>query len=213
MEEFTGTDKELKEMYKIVCGIMSKPESFAFREPVDWKGLGLLDYPEVVKNPMDLGTVKSKMESNQYTTVEEVATDVRLVWSNCMLYNRDGSEFYHLADKFSRGFEGAYRALRKLSDNSPPDPNRIPSVDEKIQLSHDIFKIGNSELARVLTIIETSAPYALSRKASTDEVLINFDALPAKVFHEVDQFVSGCVLAIAGNNKRGKKRKTDGKDS
>mmetsp|Transcript_1285 Transcript_1285/g.1346 ORF Transcript_1285/g.1346 Transcript_1285/m.1346 type:complete len:214 (-) Transcript_1285:68-709(-) len=213
MEEFTGTDKELKEMYKIVCGIMSKPESFAFREPVDWKGLGLLDYPEVVKKPMDLGTVKSKMESNQYTTVEEVATDVRLVWSNCMLYNRDGSEFYHLADKFSRGFEGAYRALRKLSDNSPPDPNRIPSVDEKIQLSHDIFKIGNSELARVLTIIETSAPYALSRKASTDEVLINFDALPAKVFHEVDQFVSGCVLAIAGNNKRGKKRKTDGKDS
>lgn len=92
MEEFTGTDKELKEMYKIVCGIMSKPESFAFREPVDWKGLGLLDYPEVVKKPMDLGTVKSKMESNQYTTVEEVATDVRLVWSNCMLYNRDGSE-------------------------------------------------------------------------------------------------------------------------
>lgn len=64
-------------------------------------------------------------------------------------------------------------------------------------------------MARVLTIIETSAPYAISKKASTDEVIINFDALPAKVFHEVDQFVSNCVLAIAGNSKRGKKRKGD----
>lgn len=84
--------KELKDMYKIICGIMSKSESYAFREPVDWKGLGLLDYPQIIKHPMDLGTIKSKLESNQYENVEQAAADIRLVWSNCMLYNRDGSE-------------------------------------------------------------------------------------------------------------------------
>jgi hypothetical protein len=29
-----------------------------FLEPVMWKEWGLLDYPKVIKNPMDLGTVK-----------------------------------------------------------------------------------------------------------------------------------------------------------
>jgi hypothetical protein len=84
--------KELKEIYKVVCIIISRNESFAFREPVDWKGMGLLDYPEIIKKPMDLGTVKKKLEAGAYETIEDVAKDVRLVWANCMLYNSSGSE-------------------------------------------------------------------------------------------------------------------------
>jgi hypothetical protein len=43
------------DMLKLVLGLMSRPESLAFRDPVDWKGLGLDDYPAIVKAPMDLG--------------------------------------------------------------------------------------------------------------------------------------------------------------
>ena len=32
------------DMYKIVCSLLSRPESLVFREPVDYKGLGLVDY-------------------------------------------------------------------------------------------------------------------------------------------------------------------------
>ena len=80
------------EMYKIVCSMISRPESSAFREPVDWKAMGLLDYLNIVKNPMDLGTIKTKIEASKYNSLDEIASDVRLVWRNCMLYNRDGSE-------------------------------------------------------------------------------------------------------------------------
>ena len=59
---------------------------------VDWKYLGLLDYPDVVKHPMDLGTVIKRIESDAYSSREEIASDVRLVWSNCKTYNREGSE-------------------------------------------------------------------------------------------------------------------------
>ena len=79
-------------MLKIVCSILSRNESLVFREPVDWKGMGLWDYPEIVKDPMDLGTIKKKIENDEYEAVEDIANDIRLVWSNCMLYNRDGSE-------------------------------------------------------------------------------------------------------------------------
>jgi hypothetical protein len=80
------------EMLKILLSIMSRRESFAFREPVDWKGLGLTDYLDIVKKPMDLGTIKNKIETNEYESAEDIANDIRLVWTNCMLYNRDGSE-------------------------------------------------------------------------------------------------------------------------
>jgi hypothetical protein len=41
---------------------------------------------------MDLGTVREKLDKKEYGSVAEVAADVRLVWSNCMRYNADGSE-------------------------------------------------------------------------------------------------------------------------
>ena len=110
-----------EEMYKIVLSFISRPESNAFRDPVDWKHLGLLDYPSIVKHPMDLGvmsyiiyhydhyqwinhpatiicttifntvtiiamiisisylsgTIKKRMESDVYDTVEDVARDMR----------------------------------------------------------------------------------------------------------------------------------------
>ena len=114
---------------------------------MEWEALGLLDYPEIVKRPMDLGTIKNKLENSEYNTEHEVAQDIRLVWSNCMIYNQDGSDFYHLADKFSRKFEEAYALLRKSDEMA--DPDRIPNVDDRIKLSYDIFRIDSVELGRV----------------------------------------------------------------
>jgi hypothetical protein len=182
------------DMYKIVCSLISRHESQVFREPVNWKELGLFDYRDIVKNPMDLGTIKTKIENNKYSKIDEIAEDIRLVWYNCMLYNRDGSEYYHLADKFAKGFEHAYTVLRRMEDTSHLDINRMPTLEEKMSLSHDLFKIGNNEIARALTIIETSCPGALSRKVSSDEVLINVDALTPSTFHEVNSFVMSCIL-------------------
>ena len=41
---------------------------------------------------MDLGQIKRGIEAGKYSSIEQAANDIRLVWSNCMLYNRDGSE-------------------------------------------------------------------------------------------------------------------------
>ena len=86
------TKEGFPEMLKIVCSMLSRNESLVFRDPVDWRGLELLDYPDIVKRPMDLGTIKKKIENDDYLTIDDIANDIRLVWSNCMLYNRDGSE-------------------------------------------------------------------------------------------------------------------------
>lgn len=72
------------------------------------------------------------------------------------------------------------------------------------------LQITNTDTARVLTMIETSCPNALSRKASTDEVLINFDALTPRCFHEVNTFVLSCFLNISGSKKNKKRKAGEG---
>lgn len=47
----------LQQVSKIVNSLFNKPETLAFREPVNPKAMGIPDYPQIVKNPMDLGTV------------------------------------------------------------------------------------------------------------------------------------------------------------
>ena len=66
-----------------------------FNEPVDPVSLGLPNYFDVVKEPMDLGTILSRLSAGEqqdwakceYQTAEAVYRDVSLVWHNCVLYN------------------------------------------------------------------------------------------------------------------------------
>ena len=61
---------------------------------------------------MDLGTIKRKLERDQYETPQQCANDVRLVWSNCMTYNSEGSDFWLLAKAYSKRFEDRYRKIK-----------------------------------------------------------------------------------------------------
>ena len=50
--------EELKKVNVILQKLIDSNDSVEFRAPVDWKGMGLTDYPLIVKTPMDLTTIK-----------------------------------------------------------------------------------------------------------------------------------------------------------
>lgn len=56
-------------------------------EPVDAEALNLPDYFEVIKDPMDLSTIKKKMDAKQYANAEEFRDDIMLMCRNCFAYN------------------------------------------------------------------------------------------------------------------------------
>jgi len=58
--------EELKKLHQLIQSLIDSPDSFDFRSPVDYLTFGLLDYPLIVKKPMDLGTVKKHMSNNSY---------------------------------------------------------------------------------------------------------------------------------------------------
>eukprot|EP00980_Cylindrotheca_fusiformis_P023436 scaffold10476_cov142-Cylindrotheca_fusiformis.AAC.11 len=116
MPPAAGQAEPIKRMLKILNSLWNRSDSAPFREPVDWRGLELYDYPEIISKMMDLGTIKRRLERNHYTTAHQVAEDIRLVWDNCMTYNADGSDFWLLAKSYSRRFEDRYRKVKQEFD-------------------------------------------------------------------------------------------------
>jgi hypothetical protein len=55
----------LQECYQILKFFQSRPDADAFTEPVDWEAFGLMDYPEIITHPMDLGTVQVREEGER----------------------------------------------------------------------------------------------------------------------------------------------------
>ena len=45
------------------------------------------DYPDIVKNPMDFGTIKKKLNLYAYKSGQEFLDDMKLVFDNCIIYN------------------------------------------------------------------------------------------------------------------------------
>ncbi|CAI2175822.1 3081_t:CDS:10 [Funneliformis geosporum] len=72
------------------------PYAYPFYEPVDAEKLGVPDYYKVIKQPMDLATINSKLENDQYASAEEFEDDIRLMFRNCYTYNGVGSEVYNM---------------------------------------------------------------------------------------------------------------------
>ncbi|WOK97944.1 transcription factor GTE4 [Canna indica] len=85
--------------------LMKHKHGWVFNKPVDVEALGLYDYFSIIKHPMDLGTVKSRLTSNFYETPDEFAADVRLTFRNAMTYNPKGQDVHIMAEQLSNIFE------------------------------------------------------------------------------------------------------------
>jgi hypothetical protein len=125
-------DPEMKKCYTLLHQIISNKSSWAFRQPVDPVALGVPDYLEIIKNPMDLSTVDSKIRAGKYSTSQDFANDMKLIWSNAMTFNQNGDEYYLAAEKLGNFFEKKMAAIlkeKKVSPNSPPKSKPfIPTV-------------------------------------------------------------------------------------
>ncbi|CAB1438369.1 unnamed protein product [Pleuronectes platessa] len=82
--------------------------AWPFYTPVDAVALGLRDYHDVIKQPMDLNTIRKKMDQREYATVKEFAGDVRLMFSNCYKYNPPTHEVVYMARKLQEIFEARF---------------------------------------------------------------------------------------------------------
>ncbi|XP_038056192.1 histone lysine acetyltransferase CREBBP-like isoform X2 [Patiria miniata] len=81
------------------------PESLPFQQPVDPKTLQIPDYFDIVRQPMDLSTIKHKLDTGVYQNPWQYVDDVWLMLENAWLYNRKTSRVYKYCSKLAEVFE------------------------------------------------------------------------------------------------------------
>ncbi|XP_027002681.1 bromodomain testis-specific protein isoform X8 [Tachysurus fulvidraco] len=158
-----GRRAKLSERLKYCSGILK--EMFAkrhsayawpFYEPVDAEALGLHDYHEIIHQPMDLGTIKKKMDSREYTDALQFAADVRLMFSNCYKYNPPNHEVVAMARKLQEVFESRFSKI--------PDEQKPLTAGQ-----HLMSKRGKNEQAESPSSSESSDSESLSESSSDSE--------------------------------------------
>ncbi|XP_022750824.1 transcription factor GTE4-like isoform X2 [Durio zibethinus] len=104
-------NKFFKSCSSLLERLMKHKHGWVFNAPVDVKGLGLHDYYSIIKHPMDLGTVKSRLNKNWYKSPREFAEDVRLTFRNAMTYNPKGQDVHIMAEQLSQIFEDKWAPI------------------------------------------------------------------------------------------------------
>jgi E1A/CREB-binding protein len=89
---------------QVLTALQDHQHGWVFNSPVDPVELGLPDYFEVVKRPMDLGTIRKKLDNGVYTKLEDFKYHVNLVFDNAMMYNPEGSVVYNFAREMKEKF-------------------------------------------------------------------------------------------------------------
>ena len=77
------------------------------------------DYYEVIKEPMDLSTMESKLEADQYVTPEDFIYDAKLIFSNCRKYNSENTPYTKSANKLEKYMWQQIKAIPEWSHLDP----------------------------------------------------------------------------------------------
>ncbi|KAK2971366.1 hypothetical protein RJ640_030332, partial [Escallonia rubra] len=103
----------MKQCETLLNRLMSHQHGWIFNKPVDVVNLNIPDYFTVIKHPMDLGTVKTRLTSGEYLNPLDFAADVRLTFSNAMTYNPRGNDVHFMAETLSKFFEVRWKPIEK----------------------------------------------------------------------------------------------------
>ncbi|XP_042359380.1 ATPase family AAA domain-containing protein 2B [Plectropomus leopardus] len=87
-EQEENTLRELRLFLRDVTKRLATDKRFnIFSKPVDIEEVS--DYLEVIRQPMDLSTIMTKIDTHQYLTVKDFLVDIDLICSNALEYNPD----------------------------------------------------------------------------------------------------------------------------
>ncbi|MGH0140583.1 UNVERIFIED_CONTAM: hypothetical protein FKN15_009010 [Acipenser sinensis] len=78
--------------------------AWPFHEPVDASRLSLPDYHKIIKHPMDMGTIKKRLENNYYRSASECMQDFNTMFTNCYIYNKPTDDIVLMAQSLEKVF-------------------------------------------------------------------------------------------------------------
>lgn len=201
-------DESMTMCMSILKQMQGKNEASPFLEPVDWEFYGLTDYPEIIKDPMDLGTIQERVENGKITTTVDFGEHVRLVWKNAMRYNRSDSDIYITAEKLSKVFEKKFAKVKPTGNVGggmrPPVATDMMATKQRrksggaaggaagskdrITFSKLIMGLPNPELNELVDRVAKGSPEALNEEED-EEIEIDINSINGQLLLELNTFM------------------------
>ena len=101
---------------EVLKGLQTHQHGWVFNCPVDPEELGLPDYFDIIKKPMDLGTIHKKLDAGAYHDIQDFKADVNLTFDNAMTYNELNSVVYEMAKELKTKFEADWAKMMSQLD-------------------------------------------------------------------------------------------------
>jgi len=90
-EDRVGQEELYESVEKVIMELKAGEHAHPFLQRVNKREAP--DYYNVIKQPMDIGTMMKKLKQLQYKSKKEFVDDLMLIWSNCLKYNADPGHF------------------------------------------------------------------------------------------------------------------------
>ncbi|GJN92439.1 hypothetical protein Rhopal_005469-T1 [Rhodotorula paludigena] len=130
-EQMRFCKEVVKELFKKV----HEPYAYPFYQPVDVAAYPA--YLQYIKKPMDLTTIRHKVEHNQYPSppYQHFEADVRLIFQNCYAFNPPNTPVHDMGRRLESVFEARW-AERPMAyeDDSEDDEDGLSVMEQQLNL-------------------------------------------------------------------------------
>ncbi|KAK6785606.1 hypothetical protein RDI58_019061 [Solanum bulbocastanum] len=119
-EPHSGMPLPDKKTMELILDKLQKKDIYGvYAEPVDPEELP--DYHEVIDNPMDFTTIRNKLRTGSYATLEQLESDIFLICSNAMQYNSSDTVYHKQARTIQELATKKFEKLRIKYNRSEKD--------------------------------------------------------------------------------------------
>jgi bromodomain-containing protein 3 len=198
----------MKKCRQLLTKIMKHKLAWVFLVPVDAVALRLSDYHQIIKNPMDLGTVKAKLDNYEYKSPLDFADDVRLTFKNALTYNDKGEDVHVMADAlllmFDQMFNPVYEKfeaeVRKSgivhqkeivgkveTEMIKNSATRVMTYSEKESLGGSLQNLQPDSIEQFLSIVR-KGNCQVARDG--DEIELDIEVMDDEILWELHKFVN-----------------------
>ncbi|EOA96385.1 Bromodomain testis-specific protein, partial [Anas platyrhynchos] len=156
---------QLQYLQRVVMKAMWRHNfSWPFHQPVDAAALNLPDYYNIIKKPMDLSTIKKRLEHNYYAKAAECIEDFKTMFLNCHIYNKPGDDIVFMAQELEKVF------MQKIAQMPPEERLLIPNKRKRKGKSSEETQQPNPRISTKESTMQKQADSAEQPPVMTQEL-------------------------------------------
>ena len=126
-----------------------------FANPVDPVALNIPHYHKVIKKPMDLRTIETKLTGGEYENAKEFEADVRLMFGNCYRFNPPTDDVHQMGKQYEAIFDEKWSEKKQwLDDHAPASGPQSPGSSPEPEDDEEEEEEEDDEAEDQLTILQ-----------------------------------------------------------